>query len=372
VKGTDLFATTESIIYPGKHYDKRPFETVFPDRAVLDLLADYRPDILQVCCKQEPEKPSIMQFVAVTKDNITPYVTLRREIAGEEEQQQFQTTDLAAAILDKGEEYALLDDDGVMQAAVSIRNGNALVNDRCIMISVEARDKTPKTEFRMLCKVLATTAQDIVESDTLYRVYDPIGSAFPKTDMMEIGFCENVASFRYERKPGPPQPGEFPHADRATRRGYRSVLIDDDYVASDPDIFDKLADIYNRAFSGCDLVRPTTPERMRKSYDTEANKTIIAKLGDEVTGSIMLTNLGSYVLSPQYYSLRRHWGTGSVDLMCRHTAEFVAEHWNLPIVGYAEATNAASWKALERFGLSRVAEYCVWERKVPAGERLTV
>ncbi|WP_430473900.1 hypothetical protein ACQ0MK_18760 [Thalassospira lucentensis] len=315
---------------------------------------------------------SNMQLVAVTQKNIAPYVAFRMEVADEEGRRYYQTIDLAAAILTQGSDYALEDEHGKLQAAVTIRRKEARDGNLLVMISVEGKDKKPETNARLLREVLATETGNVVTLDTRYNVYNPPEMTLPNAKMAEMGFTEIPGTYRYKREPGPPRSGEFPHADRAVERGYKTLVIDDAYVASDPDIFEKLADIFNRAFSNRDNVTPSTPERMRKSYETDANDIIIAKLGDDVTGSITLSYLGDSVLSPQYNCMRRHWGTGSVDLMCRHLAQLVADRWNVPIIGYAEARNAASWKALERFGLTRVEELMIWERHVPTGETFTL
>lgn len=313
-----------------------------------------------------------MQLVAVTQENIAPYVALRMEIADEEGRRYYQTIDLAAAILTQGSDYALLDEDGKMQAAVKIRRKETREGGLLVMMSAEGKDKNPETNASLLRAVLATENANIATRDTRYHVYNPSEVTLPHTEMTEMGFAEIPGTYRYKREPGPPRSGEFPHADRAVERGYKTLVIDDSYVASDPEIFEKLADIYNRAFSNRDSVNPSTPERMRKNFEADANDIIIAKLGDEVTSSITLSYLGDSVLSPQYTCLRRHWGTGSVDLMCRHLAQLVADRWNVPIIGYAEARNAASWKALERFGLTRIEELMIWERHIPAGETFTI
>lgn len=313
-----------------------------------------------------------MQLIPVTKNNIEPYVAFRLEIADEEGQRYYATIDLGAAILAKGHDFVLLDDKGEMQAAVIISRRNRRDESLRVMVSVETRTATSQELTTALRYVLDTENGRVATEDTCYHVFNPIKAPFLKSEMTEMGFEAIVSNYRYQREPGPPRPGEFPHADRAVEKGYRTLVIDDAYLASDPNIFEKLSDIYNRAFSNRETVSPSTPERIRKSYEAEANDIIISKFGDEVTGSITLTNLGDSVLSPQYTCMRRHWGTGSVDLMCRHMAQLVADRWNVPIIGYAEANNAASWKALERFGLTRVEEYIVWERHIPAGAKFTI
>ena len=305
-----------------------------------------------------------MQLVAVTQENIEPYVAFRLEIADEEGRRYYQTFDLATAILSQGTDYVLQDDDSKMQATVTIRRKETRDGDFLVMMLAEGKDKNPEKNASLLRAVLATENANIATRDTRYHVYNP--------SEVTLGFAEIPGTYRYKREPGPPRSGEFPHADRAIERGYKTLIIDDSYVASDPEIFEKLADIYNRAFSNRESVTPSTPERMRKNFEADANDIIIAKLGDEVTSSITLSYLGNSVLSPQYTCLRRHWGTGSVDLMCRHLARLVADRWNIPIIGYAEARNAASWKALERFGLTRVEELMIWERYLPAGETFSL
>lgn len=313
-----------------------------------------------------------MQLTAVSKDNIKAYAAYRREIADEEGRRYFETIDLEKVILRENCDYFIKGDSDEILCAITIRRKELRNGSVLVMISVEDVAKKPETLASFLRLVLQEDIGKTAKTDIRYRAYDPPGSKFAPAAMAQMGFAEIPGTYRYLREPGPPREGEFPHADRAVAKGYRTLVLDDAYIASDPEIFEKLADIYNRAFSNRDSVTPTTAERIRKSYEAEANEIIIAKLGDEVTSSITLTNLGDSVFSPQYTCARRHWGTGSVDLMCRHLAELVAERWNVPIIGYAEATNAASWKALERFGLTRVEEYMVWERALSAGDTFTL
>lgn len=313
-----------------------------------------------------------MQLIAVSRDNVQAFVAYLNEIADEEGRRYYATIDLEKAILSQECDYFIKSDSDEILAAVTLKRKERRDGSMLVMITVDDIAKKPETLTSYLRFVLESDAGKTAETDTRYRVYNPPLTKLAPTGMAKMGFAEIPGTYRYLREPGPPREGEFPHADRAVAKGYRTLVLNDDYIAKDPEIFEKLADIYNRAFSNRDSVNPTTAERIRKICEAEANDTIIAKLGDEVTSSITLTNLGDSVLSPQYTCARRHWGTGSVDLMCRHLAELVAERWNVPIIGYAEATNAASWKALERFGLTRVEEHMVWERIVPAGSSLTL
>jgi hypothetical protein len=313
-----------------------------------------------------------MHLVPVTKENIERHVDFRILISDEEQRNYYATIDMPNVILANGNEYGLLDDDGHIHAAIIVSRKPGNDDTIIVQISVEIDGKDPQKQIDCLHQVLLNEHGRLASHSTRYRIYNMPGNPYPKEKMEKWGFDEVVGSYRYERKAGPPREGEFPHADRAVAKGYQSILLDDAYIEKHPDIFETLADIYNRAFITRASVNMTTAERIEYTFRKETNGMIIAKLDDEVTGCIGLTHLGKSILSPQYCCLRRHWGTGSVDLMCRHLAEHVAKQWNLPIVGYAEATNAASWKALERFGLTRVEESLMWERMIPAGERFVI
>lgn len=313
-----------------------------------------------------------MHLVPVTKENIERHVAFRILVSDEEQRNYYATVDMANVILANGNEYSLQDDNGDIHAAVVISRKPGIDDNIVVLISVEIDGKDPQKLADCLHQVLQKENGRLASHTTRYRIYNLPHNPYRKEDMENWGFAEVVGSYRYEREVGPPREGEFPHADRAIAKGYQSILLDDAYIEQHPDIFEKLADIYNRAFLTRSSVNMTTAERLEDTYRKETNGMIIAKIGDEVTGCIGLTHLGNSILSPQYCCLRRHWGTGSVDLMCRHLAEHVAEQWNLPIIGYAEATNAASWKALERFGLTRVEEYLMWERVIPAAERFVI
>jgi len=313
-----------------------------------------------------------MYLVPITKENIERYIAFRLAISDEEQRNYFASIDLAAVILANGNEYALQDESGRIHASVIISRKPGPGDSLLVLFSIEIAEKDSRKLTECLHQVLEKENGRLASHDTRYRIYNPPETVYVKADMENWGFAEVPGSFRYERAPGPPCAGEFPHADRAVEKGYETILLDDVYIKKHPDIFETLAAIFNRAFENRASVNQTTAERFETNYNKENNGMIIAKLGDEVTGCITLTHMGNSVLSPQYCCLRRHWGTGSVDLMCRHLAEYVAKRWNVPIIGYAEVNNAASWKALERFGLTRVEQYMVWERVVAAGERFKI
>lgn len=313
-----------------------------------------------------------MQLLSITEDNIAAYAAFRREIADEEGQRYYDTIDLAAAILTQGMDRVLQDDNGKMLAAVTICRNERRDGSNRVRFSIEDSGKDAGKLIGYLRHILISEIAEPTTTDTLCNVHNMPGCTLPAEEMTAMGFAEVPGSYRYERKPGPPLEGEFPHAERAIKLGYETVILDDAMIASNPDLFEKLAEIYNRAFSNREGISLTTAERMRKNYETPTNTIIIAKLGDEIAASTTLSNLGDSVLGPQISCLRKHWGTGVSDLICRMFTQIVADRWGLPIVAYAEAGNSASWKALERFGLVRNKEYPVWEKLIPAGEKLVI
>jgi len=311
-----------------------------------------------------------MQLIPITRENVAAYVAFRTQIADDELRRYYDSVDLAAVLLKQGNDLVLCDENGDMQAAVSIIRTACRDGNNRVTLSVEGCQNHPETAVGLLKHVLHAEGRRASERDTHYRIYNPPFSPFPNHPMTEMGFTEIPAKFRYSSENVPALIGEFPYADRAAQRGYTTRLIDDQIVANDPDIFARLADIQNRAFANLESVSPVTAEHIRKDYDAKPNGIIIARLGDEITGSLTLTHLGDCVLIPQISCLRRHWGTGVVDLMCRHLGQLVADRWYVPIIAYVDAQNAASWKALERFGMDRVAQYTHWERFIPRGEQL--
>ncbi|WP_430473897.1 GNAT family N-acetyltransferase [Thalassospira lucentensis] len=313
-----------------------------------------------------------MQLLSITQDNIEAYTAFRREIANEEARRYYDRMDLATAILTRGDDLVLQDENGKMLASVMLSRNQNQDGSCYVRISIDGRSKNPNTLASWFRYVLRHETETVVKVDTCFHAYNPPECALPSVEMADMGFAEVPGSYRYERKPGPPQTGEFPYASRAIELGYKAVILDDATIASNPDIFEKLTEIYNHAFSIRGRVAPATPDGVRKSYEADSNTMIIAKLDDEIVASTTLTNLGVSVLGPQISCLRKHWGTGVSDLICRLFTQIVADQWNLPIVAYAEAGNSASWRALERFGLVRNKEYMIWEKLVPAGQSFTL
>ena len=313
-----------------------------------------------------------MQLLSITQDNIEAYIAFRREIATEEGRRYYDRIDLATAILSRGDDLVLQDENGEMLAAVVISRNQYHDGSCHVRISIDDRSKNPNTLAGWLRYVLRHETDTVVKVDTCFHAYNPPECALPSVEMADMGFAEVPGSYRYERKPGPPQTGEFPYASRAIELGYKAVILDDATIASNPDIFEKLTEVYNRAFSIRGRVSPVTPDGMRRNYEADSNTMIIAKLDDEIVASTTLTNLGVSVLGPQISCLRKHWGTGVSDLICRLFTQIVADQWNLPIVAYAEVGNSASWRALERFGLVRNKEYMIWEKMVPSGQSFTL
>ncbi|WP_339858961.1 hypothetical protein [Thalassospira alkalitolerans] len=308
-----------------------------------------------------------MDLIPVTPENVERFAAFRMEIASEELRSYYNTIDLPAALLRQGTEFFYEDRAGQITAAISLTRSPHRDRSIVVMISADTREKAPQDLTNIICKILSDEKGHTAEQDTIYKIFEDEEAPLIGKDLEAIGFERIVGNYRYVRAPGPPRPGEFPYAERARKRGYETLIVDDAYVAAHPDIFETLADLLNRAFLNWASVTKTTAEHIRSHYDKDANDILITKLGDEVASTMFCSFLGKEVLSPKYASLRKHWGSGASDLMSQHLAQYVADRWNVPIIGYADATNAASWKALERFGLTRDQEISYWGRRIPAG-----
>jgi len=132
-------------------------------------------------------------------------------------------------------------------------------------------------------------------------------------------------------------------------------------AAAEPALFATLADLHNRAFARHPGSSPRDEAQMRERFTAPGGGALLAVKDGAITGYLHYTPMSKEVLVGEYASAHRHWGTGSVDLMCRHVTALVARRWRLPIVGYIDATNAPSRAASERAGLRHTADYPVWE-----------
>lgn len=305
-------------------------------------------------------------LLPVSADNVKRFADLRRTVSTEEVRNYMATIDYEAVVLREGTDYFFEDDAGQMTAAVSIVRNNDKTDTPNILISVDVLQKDPRTLTDAACDALRSV-EDTYEQSTIIKLIPPEDVAFVEQDLQALGFEKKASNYRYIRPAGPVEPDQFPHAQRALDKGYTSIILDDDFIKKTPDIFEQLTDIHNRAFASWETTVPTAPERIRALYEGGANVFFIGMLGDEIVANVVSLNLGAHVLSPRLATLRKHWGSGVTDLVSRHLINDAAKRWNLPVLAYVDARNAASWKALERFGFERVHETIQWERHIPAG-----
>lgn len=312
----------------------------------------------------------VRKLVPVTSDTVKRFAELRWEIGNEEARSYMKSIDFEASILRDKTDFFFEDETDRMATAISIsrvvdRNGIANV-----MISVDMIEKDPKSMTAALFDVLRSLQDEVASKPTIYQVLPPEGLAFVAQDFKTVGFEKKITNCRYARPAGPANPGEFPFAERALSKGYETVVLDDGFIKAVPDIFERLTVLHNRGFASWETVTVTAPERIRTLYENDANTFFLALLGDEIVANAVCTHLGQNVLSPRLVANRKHWGSGVSDLVSRHLINHVAAHWNLPVIAYVDFRNAASWKALERFGFERVHETFRWECLIPEGSQL--
>ncbi|WP_372088633.1 GNAT family N-acetyltransferase (plasmid) [Tistrella mobilis] len=244
-------------------------------------------------------------------------------------------------------------------ARTRLPDGRHLVN---LLIWCPADD--PDALAGCLDQALARDALRPAEGPCEYR-YTPIpGRAEPVSLLRARGFDRRPGRRRYRRPPAPLQPGEVPHADRAVARGYTTRLItaaDAGAPASGP-LFEQVAEIHNRCFSVRGNGAGLTGEVIRAALDAPASGLIIATRGPEPAAYILFTPADDGLLGSECACLRRHWGSGAADLVCREMITHAWAHGRQAITAWADASNAASCHMLERAGLQVVDSFDHWVR----------
>lgn len=306
-----------------------------------------------------------MVLVPVSESNVDAYAAFVMAEADAEGRAYMATIDLRARLLQRGLDHFCLRD-GKPLAVLTISRTQRPDGSQIIALSITPADHRTDALLAGLEDVLADEP-DLASVLRLYRLSVAPDQPVPEDELAAAGFAQKPGSHKYRRDPGPPRPGEFPGADKALAEGYATHLATPAMIADDPSLFARLADIYNRTLAVQPGIQPRSESAMRESLTAPGHGFIVAVKDGEITGYLAFTPMGKEVLVGEYASLRRHWGTGSVDALCRHVAAHVAEQWNLPIIGYATATNAPSCRAMERSGMRRVDTQPLWECRVEAG-----
>lgn len=313
----------------------------------------------------------------VGEDNIDAYVSFLLAHSDPESRDYLSRVDLRGAILARGSaedstdiDY-LWEQDGVPLASASIGRHPHPSGHDLITLYVMARTDVPQVAGQVLHHLLAAEAAAPATVERRFRLAEPIDQPVPAGTLAAWGFIRGPGTCKYSRDAAPPQPGEFTLADRATARGYVISVFSPTDAETDRAVCTAVADIHNRAFGARGGTSDWTADKVAARLAAPDTGLILARLGPEITGHIVLKKMADSVLVVECASLRRHWGSGSVDALCRAMADLVWNRWRLPIIGYADAGNAASWRAMERSGMTRVADYPVWTLTVPAGAAMT-
>lgn len=306
-----------------------------------------------------------LTLLPVTEDNVEDYLAFRLSIVDASTASYLSGTDQVSAILANRAHHFLLEN-GVM-VATAIRWTKCEDDCMSVHIMVDPQTRDPGRMTDLVVQLLETENLSAVDRDVHCHLYPSAGLSFVETDMQAMGFSKVPENIKYMRDPGPPSAGEFPHAPKAEQLGYRAMVLDDELIAKYPDIFARITDVHDRAFAGRPGVQNITVRDREKSYRQPDSGFVICMLGDELAASAHFLKLDQDVLATELECLRKHWGTGAADLVCRHLVREIASRWNLPIIAYADKTNAASRRAIERFGLHPVQEHFSWRRTFPKG-----
>ena len=309
-----------------------------------------------------------LTLLPVTKDNIADYLAFRVSIVDASTASYLSRTDQASIILANPIHHFLLEDDVIIATAVFKRVGDDDCISVHILIDPQMRDAQHLTD--LVIQLLKTENLSGVDQEVRYHLYPSSGLSFIEADMMAMGFSQVSENIKYIRDPGPSRAGEFPHAPKGEKLGYRAMVLDDDLIAQYPDIFARITDVYERAFSGRPNMPKITAEEREKYYHQSDSGFVICMLRDDLVASTHFLKFDQEFLVTELECLRKHWGTGATDLVCKHLIQEVAKRWNFPIIAYADKSNAASRRAMERFGLYPVQEHFSWQRTFPTGSRL--
>jgi hypothetical protein len=307
-----------------------------------------------------------MVLVPVTAGNVDAYIAFLFEESDADGREYMATVDLRGVLLKRGRDRFHLQG-GVPAASLTV--GRTPRADGGVVISVGILPRGGRAEALLACLAEFLAGEEKTgPARRRYQLAGPPDLAPPEAELAALGFVRKPGRVKYVRDPGPPREGEFPGAEKALAAGYAIHPLTPAMAAAEPALFATLADLYNRAFARHPGFALRDEAEMRSRLTAPVGGAILAIKDGAITGYLHYTPMSREVLVGEYASLRRHWGTGSVDLMCRHVTQLVAERWGLPIVGYVDATNAPSRAASERAGLRHAADYPVWEYAVEAGQ----
>lgn len=309
-----------------------------------------------------------MVLVPVTEANVDAYVAFIFEEADEDGREFMATVDVRGAVLRRRQDHFYLEE-GRPAASLSVDRKERPDGSLMVSLTITPKGRQPGPLLAALAEFLAAE-EKTAGRVRRYRLSGPPEVTMPAAELARLGFVARPGRVKYVRDPGPPHEGEFPGAEAARAKGYAIAEIDEKMIAADPALFATVTDIFNRGFAGQAGIAQREEAVMRERLTAPGCGTLLAMKGAAITGYMHFTKLAKEVLVGEYASVRRHWGTGSVDLMCRRMAALVDERWGLPIIGYAEVTNAPSCAAMERAGMRRAEEYPVWESRVEAGEAM--
>ncbi len=309
-----------------------------------------------------------MVLVPVTEDNVEAYLAFIFEEADADGREFLATIDVRGAVLRRRQDHFYLED-GRPAASLSIDRKERPDGSLMISLGITPKGGAPGPLLAALTDFLAAEERTAPQLRR-YRLSAPPEVAMPAAELEHLGFHSRPGRVKFVRDPGPPKEGEFPGAEAALAKGYSIAEIDEAMIAANPALFATVTEIFNRGFAGQVGISAREEAVMRERLLGPGCGTLLAMKGAAVTGYMHFTKLAKEVLVGEYASARRHWGTGSVDLMCRRMAALVDERWGGPIVGYAEVTNAPSCAAMERAGMHRAEEYPVWEYRLEAGAEM--
>ncbi|WP_372023317.1 GNAT family N-acetyltransferase (plasmid) [Tistrella mobilis] len=279
-------------------------------------------------------------------------------------------TDLKALFLERqGAEAWFYGDGARPQAVISLVRSPR--HDGCIVIPVQilTGDGRVPTADACLDAFLDHEAAP-VPLPRLYRIGEQTHQPVPADRLAARGFARIAGLCEYQRPAGPPVPGEFALADQALAAGYTLALFDDPAGLPDPSVLDRVATIHNRTLGARGAAADWTADVVRGRLSRPGSGLIIARRQAEVAGHILFQQGDDGILVIEACLARPHWRSGAVDAMCRLMAAEVSAPRGEKVVACADATNAASRRAMERAGMTLSAERHLWEKKVGAGEHL--
>lgn len=193
--------------------------------------------------------------------------------------------------------------------------------------------------------------------------YTPLpGRTEPLALLRARGFRERAGRVRYRRDPAPLRAGEVPHADRALARGYATRLITLAEAEDPTDLFDQVAHIHNRCFGARGDGAGLTGRVIRAALSPPGSGLILASRTDDLAAYLLFTAGHDGLLGSECACLRHHWGSGAADLVCREMITHAWTHGRQAITAWADASNAASRRMLERAGLQLTDSFNHWVR----------